>query len=61
MFSLFQKHSVFILHTTNGKWSNMENIKKKKHCNEVFFSWAVKTGDNEIFRKRFKNVLVTFH
>ena len=26
-----------------------------------FFSLAVKTGDNEIFRKRFKNVLVTFH
>ena len=36
-------------------------ILKKKIAMMLFFSWAVKIGDNEIFRKRFKNVLVTFH
>ena len=35
--------------------------KNKKKNKAMFFSWAVKTGDNEIFRKRFQNVLVTFH
>ena len=37
-------------------------IFKKKNIAMMFlFSGAVKTGDNEIFRKRFQDVLVTFH
>ena len=61
MFSLFQKHSVFILHTTNGKWSNMENIKKNPTTTTFAMMLFFFLGQSkQVTMKYLENVLKMF-